>query len=101
MQQRRLNHEMRNLARKLTPAEKKEKKRKKLLEDTSRQVFVAIFRVKDFSDPKHRFKVDVNVQQLNISGTGNEYLLFSFPSSSLFLTFKLFDCYVSFTLSKL
>lgn len=68
MQQRQLNHEMRNQAQKLTPAERKEKKRKKLMEDTSRQVHVAIFRVKDFSDPKHRFKVDVNVQQLNLSG---------------------------------
>jgi U4/U6 small nuclear ribonucleoprotein PRP3 len=71
MQQRRLNHEMRNLAKKLTPAEKKEKKRRKLQEDTSRQVQVAIFRVKDFSDPKHRFKVDVNIQQLNLTGTGS------------------------------
>lgn len=70
MQQRQLNHEMRNQARKLTPAERKEKKRKKLQEDTSRVVYVAIFRVKDFSDPKQRFKVDVNAQQLNLSGTG-------------------------------
>lgn len=68
MQQRVLNHEMRNQARKLTPAEKKEKKKKQLLEDTSRQVEVAIFRVKDFADPKHQFKVDVNMQQLNLTG---------------------------------
>lgn len=74
MQQRRLNHEMRNLAKKLTPAEKKEKKRRKLQEDTSRQVHVAIFRVKDFTDPKHRFKVDVNIQQLNLTGTGSKPL---------------------------
>jgi U4/U6 small nuclear ribonucleoprotein PRP3 len=71
MQQRQLNHEMRNQARKLTPAERKEKKRKKLHEDTSRQVHVAVFRVKDFSDSKHRFKVDVNAQQYNLTGTGN------------------------------
>lgn len=38
VQQRVTNHEMRNLARKLTPAEKKEKKKRKLQEDTSRQV---------------------------------------------------------------
>mmetsp|Transcript_36427 Transcript_36427/g.67842 ORF Transcript_36427/g.67842 Transcript_36427/m.67842 type:complete len:278 (-) Transcript_36427:82-915(-) len=68
MQQRILNHEMRNEARKLTPAERREKKKKKLQEDTSRQVDVAVFRVKDFSDPKHRFKVDVNMQQLNLTG---------------------------------
>ena len=70
MQKRQLNHEMRNLARKLTPAERKEKKRKKLVEDTSRQVTVAVFRVKDFSYGKVRFKVDVNAQQLNLTGTG-------------------------------
>lgn len=70
MQQRQMNHEMRNQSMKLTPAERKEKKRKKLQEDTTRQVHVAIFRVADFSDPKHRFKVDVNVQQLNLTGTG-------------------------------
>lgn len=69
MQKRQLNHEMRNLARKLTPAERKEKKRKKLVEDTSRQVHVAVFRVKDFSYGKLRFKVDVNAQQLNLTGT--------------------------------
>lgn len=68
MRKRQLNHEMRNLARKLTPAERKEKKRKKLTEDTSRQVYVAVFRVKDFSSGKFRFKVDVNAQQLNLSG---------------------------------
>lgn len=30
---------------------------------------VAIFRIVDFSDAKHRFKVDVNMQQLNLTGT--------------------------------
>jgi U4/U6 small nuclear ribonucleoprotein PRP3 len=33
--QRQKNHDMRNLARKLTPQERKEKKRKKMIEDTS------------------------------------------------------------------
>ena len=70
MRQRELNHEMRNQARALTPAEWKDKKRKKLQEDTSRQVHVALFRVKDFSNLKHRFKVDVNAQQYNLTGTG-------------------------------
>ena len=70
MRQRELNHEMRNQARALTPAERKEKKRKKLHEDTSREVHVAVFRVRDFSNLKHRFKIDVNAQQLNLTGTG-------------------------------
>jgi U4/U6 small nuclear ribonucleoprotein PRP3 len=68
MQQRVLNHEMRNAAAKLTPKERKEKKVRKLHEDTSRSVSVAAFRVTDFSNLKHRFKVDVNAQQHFLSG---------------------------------
>jgi len=30
---------------------------------------VALFRVDDLSDPKHRFKVDVNAQQCFLTGT--------------------------------
>ena len=68
MRQRIMNHEMRNLAAKLTPAERKQKTLRKLQEDTSRQVHVAVFRVANFSNPKHRFKVDVNAQQHFLSG---------------------------------
>jgi hypothetical protein len=50
MQQRVLNHEMRNQAAKLTPQERKEKKIKKIREDTSKCVSVAVFVVKDFSN---------------------------------------------------
>ncbi len=70
MQQRVLNHEMRNQAAKLTPQERKEKKTRKLNEDTSRSVHAAVFRVKDFSNLKHRFKIDVNAQQHFLSGLG-------------------------------
>lgn len=70
MQQRVLNHEMRNQAAKLTPKERKDKKMAKLQEDTSKGVSVAVFRVKNFQNPKHRFKVDVNAQQLFLSGIG-------------------------------
>eukprot|EP01038_Epipyxis_sp_PR26KG_P014609 gene14609-19618_t len=68
MQQRVLNHEMRNQAAKLTPKERKEKKIRKLTEDTSKSVNVAVFNIADFSNLKHRFKVDVNAQQLFLSG---------------------------------
>jgi len=68
MQQRVINHEMRNLSAKLTPKERKEKKIRKLQEDTSKGVSVAVFRLRDFSNLKHRFKVDVNAQQLFLSG---------------------------------
>ena len=57
MRQRELNHEMRNLSAKLTPAERRAKRNAKLQEDTSRQVFIAVFRIKDFSDAKHRYLV--------------------------------------------
>lgn len=69
MQQRVLNHEMRNQAAKLTPLERAEKRWRKLQEDTSRQVHVAVFAVGDLSSGKHRFKVDVNAQQHYLSGT--------------------------------
>lgn len=62
MRQRELNHEMRNLSAKLTPGERKAKRTAKLQEDTSRQVYVAVFRIKDFSDAKHRYVRD------NVSG---------------------------------
>lgn len=68
MKQRQLTHEMRNQAAKLTPAERKEKKIRKLQEDTSKQVHVALFRIADFSSQKFRFKVDVNAQQYFLSG---------------------------------
>lgn len=45
VQARVMNHEMRNAARKLTPAERKDKQRRKLEEDTSKQVPCAVRRV--------------------------------------------------------
>jgi U4/U6 small nuclear ribonucleoprotein PRP3 len=79
MQQRVLNHEMRNQAAKLTPQQRKEKRLRKLQEDTSRAVHVAVFRVKDFSNLKYRFKVDVNAQQRFLSGVGTYCLFHSLP----------------------
>jgi U4/U6 small nuclear ribonucleoprotein PRP3 len=70
MQKRQLNHEMRNQAGKLTPAEKKNKQSRKMQEDTSRLVHVAVFGIKALANPKHKFKVDVNAQQNFLTGTG-------------------------------
>jgi U4/U6 small nuclear ribonucleoprotein PRP3 len=90
--QREKNHEMRNLARKLTPEERREKKLRKIKEDASGDIHVALFkyvlcslgcgglerpnsvqrvllkRVPDLSNPQHRFKVDVNAQQYHLTG---------------------------------
>eukprot|EP00904_Undaria_pinnatifida_P000253 jgi/Undpi1/10228/HiC_scaffold_28.g12681.m1 len=65
---RKSEHEARNQAAKLTPQEKRDKKKRKLLEDTSKELQVAVFRVADLSEPKRRFKVDVNAQQRYLTG---------------------------------
>ena len=57
-------HEDRNLARKLTPAEKKEKKLKKLVGEANEgdAPQVAVYKVLDLSNRQHQFKVRVNAQ---------------------------------------
>ena len=66
---RRLKHEQMNLERKLTPKERAEKKWQKFAQDdTSRGLSCALFYVKDMSHPYHRAKVDLNAQQMSISG---------------------------------
>lgn len=57
-------HEDRNLARKLTPAEKKEKKLKKLVGEANEgdAPQVAVYRVQDLANRQHQFKVRVNAQ---------------------------------------
>ncbi|KAL6070867.1 U4/U5/U6 small nuclear ribonucleoprotein prp3 [Balamuthia mandrillaris] len=62
------NHEARNEARKLTPEQRKEKKRRKMQEDTSLCCHVALFKVNSLSDNKHRYKVDINAQENHLSG---------------------------------
>ncbi|CAH0478448.1 unnamed protein product [Peronospora belbahrii] len=66
--QREKNHEMRNLARKLTPEERREKKLRKIKKDAAGDIHVALFKVPDLSNPQHRFKVDVNAQQYHLTG---------------------------------
>jgi U4/U6 small nuclear ribonucleoprotein PRP3 len=69
IQKRLLNHEMRNQANRLTPAEKKQKKLKKLTTDLSQGgVHTALFRLTDFRCLKYRFQVDITAQQLLLSG---------------------------------
>lgn len=52
------------MARKLTPAEKKEKKLKKLVGEANEgdAPQVAVYRVSDLSNRQHQFKVRVNAQ---------------------------------------
>ncbi|KAL3775212.1 hypothetical protein ACHAWO_007884, partial [Cyclotella atomus] len=66
--QRKLKHERMNEERKLTKEQKAAKHARKLAEDTSTSVKVALFYVKDLSHPYHRAKVDLNAQQNSITG---------------------------------
>lgn len=51
-------HEAANAARKLTPEQKRAKKIKKMQEDTSCGVHVAVYRVRDLSNHSNKFKVN-------------------------------------------
>jgi len=69
MQERLDSHERHNAERMLTPEQRKAKKHKKLSEDTSAEVYVAVFRAGDLTDVGRRFKVDIHAQQYQMTGT--------------------------------
>lgn len=62
-------HEDRNLANKLTPAEKREKKIRKLVgaANEGEAKSVTLFRVTSLAAPQHRFKVRANAEVRNHS----------------------------------
>ncbi|KAI8811992.1 PRP3-domain-containing protein [Cladochytrium replicatum] len=66
--QRLATHKKHNESMKLTDEQRKQKKRNKLMEDTSKAVQVAVFRVKNLSHPLHRNKIDLNAQQNFLTG---------------------------------
>jgi U4/U6 small nuclear ribonucleoprotein PRP3 len=68
IQARKLKHEKMNAERKLTKEQRASKIDKKLTEDTSQAVNVALFLVKDMSHRYHRTKIDLNAQQHKITG---------------------------------
>ncbi|CAA2997651.1 RDM16-like isoform X3 [Olea europaea subsp. europaea] len=62
-------HIDRNVARKLTPAERREKKERKLFDDQSMlETIVSVYKINDLSHPKARFKVDINAQENRLTG---------------------------------
>ncbi|RIB04737.1 pre-mRNA processing factor 3-domain-containing protein [Gigaspora rosea] len=69
MQKRQETHQKANEERKLTDEQKKEKKQKKMEEDKKMATIVCVFKINDLSHPKMKFKVDMNAQQLGLSGT--------------------------------
>jgi len=68
IQARKLKHEQMNADRKLTKEEKAAKHARKLQEDTTQSVCVALYWVRDMGHPYHRAKVDLNAQQNHITG---------------------------------
>ena len=68
IQGRKLKHDQMNAERKLTKEQKAAKHARKLEEDTTQSIHVALFYVKDMGHPYHRTKVDLNAQQNGISG---------------------------------
>lgn len=68
VQARKIKHEKMNADRKLTREQRREKRARKLAEDTAGAVSVALFLVRDMAHPYHRTKVDLNAQQNSITG---------------------------------
>ncbi|CAN7981526.1 unnamed protein product [Ixodes pacificus] len=64
----RVAHEEANASRKLTTEQRREKKVKKLKEDTSRGVHVSVYRLLSLTNPAKKFKVEMNAKQLFLTG---------------------------------
>lgn len=61
-------HEEANAARQLTGEQKKQKKVRKIKEDTSLGVHVSVYRVLNLNNPAKKFKVEANIKQLLLTG---------------------------------
>lgn len=62
-------HVDRNIARKLTPSERRVKKERKLFDDPNTlDHIVCVYRIRDLTHPQTRFKVDVNAQENRLTG---------------------------------
>lgn len=61
-------HLDRNAKKKLTKEQKAEKHMRKLRRDSALECRVAVFRIEDLSHGAHKFKVNMNAQQLALNG---------------------------------
>lgn len=69
MAKRQKAHEEANASRKLTAEQKREKKIRKIKEDTSLGVHVSVYRVRDLHDNlSKKYKVETNAKQLHMTG---------------------------------
>ncbi|KAK2825555.1 hypothetical protein Q7C36_019482 [Tachysurus vachellii] len=69
MAKRQKTHEEANAAHKLTAEQRKRKKMKKLKEDLSHGVHIAVYRIRNLHSPSKKFKVEANANQLYLTGT--------------------------------
>ena len=68
MAQRIANHEARNQERKLTKEQRLQKKIEKANKDLKKGLFVFVYRITDLTNPRNKFKVEVNAKQLGLTG---------------------------------
>ncbi|KAH0956150.1 hypothetical protein HN011_001978 [Eciton burchellii] len=68
MAKRQKAHEDANAARRLTADQRREKKARKLKEDTSLGVYVAVYRIRDLNNLSKKFKVETNAKQFYLTG---------------------------------
>uniref|UniRef100_A0A8D0G4A5 U4/U6 small nuclear ribonucleoprotein Prp3 n=1 Tax=Sphenodon punctatus TaxID=8508 RepID=A0A8D0G4A5_SPHPU len=68
MAKRQKAHEEANAARKLTAEQRKAKKVKKLKEDITQGVHIAVYRVRNLGNPAKKFKIEANAGQLYLTG---------------------------------
>ncbi|GLH15173.1 U4/U6 small nuclear ribonucleoprotein Prp3 [Gryllus bimaculatus] len=61
-------HEQANAARRLTAEQRRDKKTRRLQEDTSLGVCVCVYRVKELTNASKKFKVETNAKQLFLTG---------------------------------
>eukprot|EP00127_Corallochytrium_limacisporum_P004431 Clim_evm9s162 gene=Clim_evmTU9s162 len=75
-------HEEQNEERKLTSQQRAEKYRRKYEREgqalAEGEVRVSVYVIRDLSNPRHRFKIEINAQQLGMTGVG-----LSIPGSNL------------------
>jgi len=62
------NHEASNETRKLTKEQKLEKLEKNQSEDAAKGILCSVYKIDDLSNGQHRFKIDMNAKQQNLTG---------------------------------
>ncbi|CAA9990696.1 U4/U6 small nuclear ribonucleoprotein PRP3, putative [Plasmodium knowlesi strain H] len=78
MKERELRHFKQNQERKLNPEEKSKKKMKKWTCDPNQENEVLVIYISNLSNKKHIFKIDINAQQLHLTGVCVMTVLYNF-----------------------